>query len=80
MFHAEVVRRDGEAGRLHPRRLVRPHARRRGRPRDDRGRRADRPSVDRRRHVGGRDRRAGTYPAIASLRPLFDPKNEKIKR
>jgi 4-methylaminobutanoate oxidase (formaldehyde-forming) len=22
---------------------------------------------------------AGTYPAIASLRPLFDPKNEKIK-
>ena len=22
---------------------------------------------------------AGTYPAVASLRPLFDPKNEKIK-
>ena len=40
LFHAEVVLRDGKPMRLCARRLLRPHARRGGRPRHDRGRRA----------------------------------------
>ncbi len=36
MFHAEIVHRDGRAGRVHAGRVVRPHARRRGGAGDDR--------------------------------------------
>ena len=72
LFHAEVVLPRRQAGRLRPRGVVRPHARRRGRPGDGRRRRAGRPGVDRRRRVGGRDRREalpGDGVAAAALRP-----------
>ena len=46
-----------DCGRLRPRRILRPHPWRRGRPGDDRGRRADRPGLAGRRHLGGRHRR-----------------------
>ena len=78
MFHAEVVRRERQARRLRPRGVVRTHARRRGRSRDDRGRRAGRRGVPQTGtwevEIAGK-----LYPAIVSARPLYDPKAERIK-
>ena len=79
MFHAEVVRRDGEpvgyvraasygftlGGAVG---LAMIEAGEPGRPR-----------LPRRRRVGGRDRRRSSTRAGASLRPLYDPDNERIK-
>ena len=59
--------------------VVRPHARRRGRPGDDRGRRADRPGVPRRRRSGRSRSRASAIRRWSRCRPLYDPKMERIK-
>ena len=73
LFHAEIVRRDGARGRLHPGRVLRLDARRRGRPGDGRiRRRADRPGLAGRRRVDRADRRPdrpGPGVAAAVLRP-----------
>ena len=73
---ADAVPRRGrasqrQAGRLRARRLLRPHARRRGRPRHDRGRRADQSGVSEGRPLGDRHRRqalSGGGLAAAALR------------
>ncbi len=66
-------------GGLRARGLLRLHARRRGGARDDRrARGAARRGVDRGRHVGGR-RRGPRYPAVASLRPLYDPDMRRVR-
>ena len=78
MFHAEPVYREGKTVGYVRRRLLRLHARWRGRPRDGGGRRAGQPrlvdaaewEVD----IAGR-----IYPATASLRPLYDPQMLKVK-
>jgi hypothetical protein len=56
MFHAEVVRRDGARSATSAPPRMASHARRRGRPGDDR-----------------------EYPLTVSLKPLYDPSNERIK-
>ncbi len=61
LFHAEVVRRDGKPVGYVRAALVRPHARRRGRPGDGRGRRAHRRSLAR-----GRDSGRSRSPASAT--------------
>ena len=72
MFHAEALLRDGRAGRLRPRRVVRLHPRRRRRAGDGRGGRPHRSSLAGCGGVGGRDRRptvAGPGLAAPALRP-----------
>ena len=74
---ARAARR--RAGRLRPRRRrtaspsVAPSASRWSRPA------SRRPGVDRRRPSGRSRSPAGSVPGTASLRPLYDPTNEKIK-
>ena len=68
-----------QAGRLRPRGVVRAHPRRRGRARDGRGRRA---GDAERTWTPGRwevEIAGKLYPAVASLRPLYDAENARIK-
>ncbi len=79
LFHAEVVRRDGLPVGYVRAGVVRAHPRRRGRPGDGRGRQAagPRPSST---AASGRSRSPGPrYPAVASLRPLYDPAMARIR-
>ena len=79
MFHAEVVAPRRPPGRLRACRVVRFHARRRGRPGDGRGgpagqrRRICRPAAGRSTSAA-----AGTPPRV-SMRPMYDPDNARIK-
>ena len=79
LFHAEVVSRNGRAGGVHPFRVVRVHARRRGRPGDDRRGRADHPEVISTRASGPCEIGDAIYPARASLRPLYDPASKRVQ-
>ena len=79
LFHAEVVRRDGKPVGLRARGVVRLHAS--AGPWGSRwSRRASRSTqayLDAGRwevEIAGK-----TYPAVASLKPLYDPESKKIK-